>query len=121
MKDSEILRKAEAGEGMTVAEMKRYKHLVKPVTQVYGKYGTLAKIYIERHNFGKLLCLAGHLPEYLHGVDEQAERMYDVMYKKLSSLDKYKHTSDYMDNLRKETEMRQLIEEEILSELVYVY
>lgn len=66
----ELERQSET-EGLTVEEVMEYQKLVKPVRHVYGKYGTLAKHYIEEHNFGKLLSLAGHLPEYLHGVDER--------------------------------------------------
>ena len=74
----ELERKSET-EGLTVEEVMEYQKLVKPVHHVYGKYGTLAKHYIEEHNFGKLLSLVGHLPEYLHGVDKAANDLYDVM------------------------------------------
>ena len=84
MNVEEIIRKADLGEGLTVEEVKIYQQAVKPKKHVYGKYGTLAKQYIEEHNFGKLLSLAGQLPEYLHGVDKAAEELYDVMCDKLS-------------------------------------
>lgn len=58
----ELERKSET-EGLTVEEVMEYQKLVKPVHHVYGKYGTLAKHYIEEHNFSKLLSLAGHLPD----------------------------------------------------------
>ena len=66
MKVSELKRKARANEGMTVEEIKAYEKLVKPKVQVYGKYGTLAKQYLQEHNIGKYMALAGDLPEYLH-------------------------------------------------------
>jgi len=50
MNNAEILRKAESGEGLTVEEIKVYRQLVKPQKHVYGKYGTLAKKYLEEHN-----------------------------------------------------------------------
>ena len=78
-KVSEVLEKANRGEGLTVEEIKIYNANVKEKKHVYGKYGTLAKLYIEEHNFGKLLSLAGRLPEYLHGVDKAAETLYDVL------------------------------------------
>ena len=59
MNVEEIIRKANANEGLTVEEIKIYEKVVKPKKHVYGKYGTLAKEYIEEHNFGKLLSLAG--------------------------------------------------------------
>jgi len=115
----ELERKSET-EGLTVEEVMEYQKLVKPVHHVYGKYGTLAKHYIEEHNFSKLLSLAGHLPEYLHGVDKAANDLYDVMYEKLSKSDEFKRTGDYLTDVRRQSELRQRIEEEILSELVYV-
>ena len=59
MNVEEIIRKADLAEGVTVEEVKIYQQAVKPKKHVYGKYGTLAKQYIEEHNFGKLLSLAG--------------------------------------------------------------
>ena len=73
MKSAELLRKARANEGMTVREIKAYEKLVKPKVQVYGKYGNLAKKYLEEHNVGKYMALAGDLPEYLHEIDRQAD------------------------------------------------
>ena len=43
MNKAKVMRKAEAGEGLTVAEIKVYQKTVKPEKHVYGKYGTLAK------------------------------------------------------------------------------
>ncbi len=88
--------------------------------ELYGKYGTLAKAYLEEHEPAKFWALGKDLPEYLHGVDRQAGEMYDTMYLKLSAKDEYKKTGEYLSDVRKENEMRQRIEEEILSELVYV-
>ena len=120
MTNVELLRKAESGAGLTVAEIKRYRQLVKPQKHVYGKYGTLAKRYLEEHNVDKYWALAGDLPEYLHGIDRQAERMYEVMHAKLSKLEQYKKTGDFINDLQIETEIKNRIEEEILTELVYV-
>ena len=99
MKVSEVLDKANRGEGLTVEEIKIYNANVKEKKHVYGKYGTLAKRYIEEHNFGKLLSLAGHLPEYLHGVDKAAEALYDVLWDKLSKSEKYCCTGDYLEDV----------------------
>lgn len=43
MKATEVIRKANSGEGLTVEEIKIYNANVKPQKHVYGKYGTLAK------------------------------------------------------------------------------
>ena len=120
MNVEEIIRKADLGEGLTVEEVKIYQQAVKPKKHVYGKYGTLAKQYIEEHNFGKLLRLAGHLPEYLHGVDKAAEALYDVLWDKLSKSEKYCRTGDYLEDVKRINAMKQVIEEEILNEIVYV-
>ena len=120
MNVEEIIKKAEANEGLTVEEIKIYQQAVKTIKHVYGKYGTLAKQYIEEHNFGKLLSLAGHLPEYLHGVDKAAEELYDVMWDKLSKSEQYRPTGNYLEDVKRINAMKQVIEEEILSEIVYV-
>ena len=120
MSVEEIIKKAEANEGLTVEEVKIYQQAVKPKKHVYGKYGTLAKQYIEEHNFGKLLSLAGQLPEYLHGVDKAAEDLYDTMWDKLSKSEQYRPTGNYLEDVKRINAMKQVIEEEILSEIVYI-
>lgn len=120
MNVEEIIKKAEANEGLTVEGIKIYQQAVKPKKHVYGKYGTLAKQYIEEHNFGKLLSLAGQLPEYLHGVDKAAEELYDVMWDKLSKSEQYRPTGNYLEDVKRINAMKQVIEEEILSEIVYI-
>ena len=122
MTDRELIAKADRGEGLTVEEIKRYQKLVPPQKHVYGKYGTLAKIYLEEHNVGKFWALIadGALPDYLHKIDEQAEDMYNIIYDKLSQKEEYRRTGDYMTDVRRINAMKQIIEEEILSELVYV-
>lgn len=120
MNVEEIIKKAERNEGLTVEEVKIYQQAVKPIKHVYGKYGMLAKQYIEEHNFGKLLSLAGQLPEYLHGVDKAAEEMYDTMWDKLSKSEQYRCTGNYLEDVKRINAMKQVIEEEILSEIVYI-
>ena len=103
MNKAKVMRKAEAGEGLTVAEIKVYQKAVKPEKHVYGKYGTIA-----------------NLPEYLHGVDKAADELYETMYEKFSKEERFKKSADFMENLKRETEKQRLIEEEILNEIVYV-
>lgn len=117
MNNAEILRKAERGEGLTAEEVLQYQKLVKPQKHVYGKYGTLKRKYLEDKGIDWTIA---NLPEYLHEVDRQADRMYEVMYEKLSKSEKYKKTGDFIKDLQIETEIRNLIEEEILNEIVYV-
>ena len=111
------MRKAEAGEGLTVAKIKVYQKEVKPQKHVYGKYGTLAKQYLEEKGIGWTIA---NLPEYLHGVDKAAEELYETMYEKFSKEERFKKSEDFMENLKRETEIQRLIEEEILNEIVYV-
>ncbi len=116
MTDKELLAKAETSEGLTVYEIKRYHQLVKPQKHVYGKYGTLKRKYLEDKGLDWTI---ENLPEYLHGVDKQAEDMYNVLYTKLSLSTLYKRTGDFMEDYRRLTALQHAIEEEILSELIY--
>ena len=111
MNAEEIIKKVERNEWLTVEEIKIYQQTVKPKKHVYGKYGTLAKQYIEEHNFSKLLSLAGQLPEYLHGVDKAAENMYDVLWDKLSKSEQYRRTGNYLEDVKRINAMKQVIEE----------
>ena len=107
-------------EGKTLEEILEYQKNNKPIIHKYGKYGSLAKKYLEEHNFGKYLVLGGDLPEYLHNIDKQADELYSVMYDKLSKKKEYQKTDDFIRNIQIENEIQKLIEEEILNELVYV-
>ena len=112
-----VIKKAESDEGLTVKEIKVYQKAVKPVKHVYGKYGTLAKRYLEDKGLDWTIA---NLPEYLHGVDRAADELYETMYEKFSKEERFKRSEDFMENLKRETEMQRLIEEEILNEIVYV-
>lgn len=80
MNKAKVVQKAEAGEGLTVAEIKVYQKTVKPEKQVYGKYGTLAKRYLEDKGIDWTIA---NLPEYLHGVDKAADELYETLYEKI--------------------------------------
>ena len=112
-----VIKKAESDEGLTVKEIKVYQKAVNPVKHVYGKYGTLAKRYLEDKGLDWTIV---NLPEYLHGVDKAADELYETMYEKFSKEERFKKSADFMENLKRETEMQRLIEEEILNEIVYV-
>ena len=98
MKATEVIRKANSGEGLTVEEIKIYNANVRPQKHAYGKYGTLAKKNLEDKGIDWTIA---DLPGYLHGVDKAAERLYDDMWKRINA-------------------MKQIIEEKILNEIVYV-
>ena len=116
MTDRQLLAKVEANEGLTVDEIKRYQKLVKPQKHVYGKWGTLKRKYLEDKGIDWTI---ENLPEYLHGVDKQAEDMYNVLYAKLSQNSLYKRTGEFMEDYRRLTALQHAIDEEILYELIY--
>lgn len=119
MNAQQVVEKENRGESLTVEEVLIYQKVVKPKKHVYGKYGTLALKYMKEHNVGKLWAI-DNLPEYLQGVDRQADELYETMYAKLSKDARYERVSDFLENYRRQTEIQRLIEEEILNELVYV-
>lgn len=114
--DRQILAKVEADEGLTMGEIKWYQQLVKPQKHVYSKYGTLKRKYLEDKGIEWTIA---NLPEYLHGVDKQAEDMYNVLYAKLSQNPLYKRTGEFMEDYRRLTALQHVIGEEILHELIY--
>ena len=119
MNAQEIIATAVRGEGLTEEEIRGIREAVTPVKHAYGKYGTHAKKYLEEENVGKFWAIE-NLPEYLHGIDRQADELYETMYAKLSQDERYKRTGNFMEDYRRQTEIQRLIEEEILSELEYV-
>ena len=114
--DKQLLAKIESNEDLTVDEVKRYYQIVRPQKHVYGKYGTLKRKYLEDIGLDWTIV---NLPEYLHGVDKQAEDMYNVLYAKLSQNPLYKRTGNFMEDYRRLTALQHAIEEEILNELIY--
>ncbi len=116
-KQEQVILKAERGEGLTVEEIRIYQKAVKPVKHVYGKYGTLKMKYLEERGIDWTIA---NLPEYLHGVDQQASELHETMFAKLSQDERFKRTGDFMEDYRRQTEVQRLIEEEILNEIVYV-
>ena len=116
LNDQRLLEKVNEGKDLTVAEIKRYQQLVKPQKHVYGKYGTLKRKYLEDKGLDWTIA---DIPTYLHGVDKQAEDMYNVLYAKLSCSPLYKRTGEFMEDYRRLTALQHAIEEEILNEIIY--
>ncbi len=88
----------------------------KDLKHVYGKYGTLKRKYLEDKGLDWTIA---DLPTYLHGVDKQAEDMYNVLYAKLAKSPQYKRTGEFMEDYRRLTALQHAIEQEILSEIIY--
>lgn len=122
MNKDEVLKKVEAGEELTAEEVKVYNEVVNPKKQVYGKYGSLAKEYLSEHDTAKywLMIANNELVDYLHGVDRQADELYETMYARLSKSEKFRKTGDFVKDLQIENEIRNLIHTEIMNSLVFV-
>ena len=116
MNVAKVMAKADSGEMLTVEEIKVYQANVKPIHHIYGKYGTLAKRYLEDKG---TLWIVQDIPPLLRGVDRAAERLYDVMYDKLSKAERFKRTGNYLEDVRRIGEMQRLIDEEIRNEIIY--
>ena len=104
--------------GLTVEEIIEYQHTHKPVKHVYGKWGNLKYQYLK--DIGVDWTIAD-LPTLLHGTDKAANKLWDVMYEKLSKQERFQRTGDYICDIQLENEKRHLIEEEILNEIIYVF
>lgn len=115
-KQEQVILKAEQGQGLTVEEIKIYQEAVKPQQHVYGKYGTLKKLYLEEKGIDWTIA---DLPTYLHGVDKQADELQETMRARLEQDERYKRTGNFLEDYRRQTEIQRLIEEEILHEIVY--
>lgn len=105
---------------LTLKEIKNIESKEHPIkTQVYEKYGTLKKKYLEEHRPDILWTLGKELPEYLHQIDEKADAMYEELYSEFSKKEEYQKTGDFKTDLIKEQEIKNRIETIILETLIY--
>lgn len=105
--------------GLTVKEIKKYQKEHPQKKEVYGKYGTLAKAYLEEHDPARYWTLGEELPEYLHQIDEKADAMYEELYLEFSKKEEYQKTGDFQKDLIIEQEKKNQIENIILKNLIY--
>lgn len=105
--------------GLTVKEIKQYQKEHPQKIEKYGKYGTLAKAYLEENNPAKYWSLGEELPEYLHQIDEKAEKMFEELYLEFSKKEEYQKTGDFHKDLILEQEKKNKIERIILKSLIY--
>ncbi len=119
MSKEKFINKEESNEDLTAESIVEHKKIVKPQVNIYGKYGTLANKYLEEYNQVKLNVLGSSLPQYLHEIDCQAEKMYIEYYRRLSCRKKYKKTGDAELDALKEQEIQSMIECAIIRELIY--
>lgn len=104
--------------GLTVEEVIEYQRTHPRKKQVYGKWGNLKYQYLKDIGVDWTIV---DLPTLLHATDKAANKLYDVMYEKLSKQERFQRTGDYIKDLQLENEKKRLIEEEILNEIIYVY
>ena len=104
--------------GLTVEEIIEYQRTHKRVKHVYGKWGNLKYQYLKDIGVDWTIV---DLPTLLHSVDKSANKLWDVMYEKLSKDKRFQRTGDYIKDVQLENEKRHLIEEEILNEIIYVF
>lgn len=104
--------------GLTVEEVIEYQRTHPYKKQVYGKWGNLKYQYLKDIGVDWTIV---DLPTLLHGVDKAANKLWDVMYEKLSKDKYFQKTGDYIKNVQLENEKKRLIEEEILNEIIYVF
>ena len=104
--------------GLTVEEIIEYQRTHKPVKHVYGKWGNLKYQYLKDIGVDWTIV---DLPTLLHGVDKADNKLWDIMYEKLSKDKRFQRTGDYIKDVQLENEKRHLIEEEILNEIIYVF
>ncbi len=104
--------------GLTVEEIIEYQHTHPPKKHVYGKWGNLKYQYLKDIGVDWTIV---DLPTLLHGVDKAANKLWDVMYEKLSKDKRFQRTGDYIKDVQLENVKKRLIEEEIFNEIIYVY
>ena len=59
------------------------------------------------------------MPEYLHAIDRAADDLYEIMYEKLKKDERFRRTGNFIEDVRRENAVKSIIEEEVLSELIY--
>lgn len=63
--------------------------------------------------------LGKDLPECLHTIDRAADDLYEITYEKLKKAERFQRTGDFLEDVRRENAIKSIIEEEILSTLIY--
>lgn len=105
--------------GLTVKEIKQYQKEHPQKVEVYGKYGMLAKAYLEENDPARYWTLGEELPKYLHQIDEKAEEMFEELYLEFSKKEEYQKTGDFQKDLIREQEKKNRIENIIIKNLIY--
>ena len=86
-----------------------------------GYWGLLRKEYMKNYKSGmySYLLLTGKLDSYLADLNEQAQERYELIEAQMRSAEELKER-DSMERVRKCNNIRNCVQEIVLSELVYV-
>ena len=90
-------------------------------TRPIGYWGMLRKEYMKNYKSGmySYLLLTGKLDSYLADLNEQAQERYELIEAQMRSAEELKER-DSMEWVRKCNNIRNCVQEIVLSELVYV-
>ena len=86
----------------------------------YGKYGIMRKTYLKEHRpaMYSLYMLEGRLTEHLNAVDDEAQERMDILVRQ--GITEELKARDQMEWVRVVKGIRNMAEEIVLKELVYI-
>ena len=98
--------------------------IIKEKEATYGKYGILRKNYLKEHKLGyyQYLILTGKLTEHLNQIDKEAGEQVEILVKQMA--ERYGVTEDmreenWMEWVRRMSEIKKVVEERTLLEMIY--
>ena len=91
----------------------------------YGKYGMIRKTYLKEHRpaMYSLYMLEGRLTEHLNAVDDEAQERMDTLVRQMmdrQGIMEEMKARDQMEWVRAVNGIRNMAEEIVLKELVYI-
>ena len=91
----------------------------------YGKYGIMWKTYLKEHRpaMYSLYMLEGRLTEHLNAVDDEAQERMDILVRQMmdrQGITEELKVRDQMEWVRAVNGIRNMAEEIVLRELVYI-
>ena len=91
----------------------------------YGKYGIMRKTYLKEHRpaMYSLYMLEDRLTEHLNAVDDEAQERMDILVRQMmerQGITEELKACDQMEWVRAVNGIRNMVEEIVLKELVYI-
>ena len=91
----------------------------------YGKYGMMRKVYLKEHRpaMYSLYMLEDRLTEHLNTVDDEAQERMDILVRQMmerQGITEELKVCDQMEWVRAVNGIRNMAEEVVLKELVYI-